>query len=452
MSRESYVPLPGITRRGFLVLLIVAFFPLSGFLIGIEAEQLKTYILLVAGIFGLAFILESLLLFNLLRGLKFYGKLPAKLRSLEETFLEITVQNPALFPGTSIRVRPQPPQAVRAKKLAYKLRKNSNDTFSPIKLKFIPISHGQICWPLVDIRAKTALRLFFWQRCYPLNGEIRATVYPNDIYIQNRARFAHTREMTGERIFKNYAGEGREFYALRNYAVGDDPRMIDWKRSARAESVYVKTFQPESHQRIEIALDCSRRMSGTVNGRARFDYALDAVAVLASAAVNNRDHIGLCAFSLDVHGRKPAAGIKGQHKDILNLLVDLSVTESEADYSLVSSWARTIRRRSLLVLITSIANPSGVADIMRSLRSVSDRHLPLVVAIADQELEEMANQSAGNIDQAYQIAAAKEQIVLMQRAIAALKKAGIEAMYCRASELPERLEQEYYRLKISGRL
>ena len=45
-------------------------------------------------------------------------------------------------------------------------------------------------------------------------------------------------------------GQGTEFDSLREYVVGDDVRSIDWRATARAADVVVRTWRPERDRRV----------------------------------------------------------------------------------------------------------------------------------------------------------------------------------------------------------
>src|SRR5690606_40202208 len=43
-------------------------------------------------------------------------------------------------------------------------------------------------------------------------------------------------------------GQGSEFDSLREYVPGDDVRSIDWRATARRETVVVRTWRPEDRK------------------------------------------------------------------------------------------------------------------------------------------------------------------------------------------------------------
>ncbi|WP_381007093.1 DUF58 domain-containing protein, partial [Schaalia naturae] len=53
-------------------------------------------------------------------------------------------------------------------------------------------------------------------------------------------------------------GPGTEFDSLRDYVRGDDPRDIDWRASARARDLVVRTWRPERDRHVVMVLDTGR--------------------------------------------------------------------------------------------------------------------------------------------------------------------------------------------------
>jgi len=57
-----------------------------------------------------------------------------------------------------------------------------------------------------------------------------------------------------------YHGFSVEFTEYRQYALGDDPRTIDWRVFARSDRYYIKKFRDETNLRCHLLLDHSRSM------------------------------------------------------------------------------------------------------------------------------------------------------------------------------------------------
>ena len=69
-------------------------------------------------------------------------------------------------------------------------------------------------------------------------------------------------------------GEGRSFASLREYVIGDDPRHIDWKATARRGKTITREFTVEQSQSVFCLIDAGRSMTQLAGAYSRFEYAL----------------------------------------------------------------------------------------------------------------------------------------------------------------------------------
>ena len=63
-----------------------------------------------------------------------------------------------------------------------------------------------------------------------------------------------------------HKGRSMDFDDLREYAVGDDIRDIDWKASARHGSMLIKRYVAERHFSLIIVMPAGREMAATAAG------------------------------------------------------------------------------------------------------------------------------------------------------------------------------------------
>ena len=74
-----------------------------------------------------------------------------------------------------------------------------------------------------------------------------------------RIRTRPTQPYAGERS-QARPGRGLEFYELRGYSPGDEPRFIDWRAYGRTGRLYTRIFQAEVPARFNFFLDGSPSM------------------------------------------------------------------------------------------------------------------------------------------------------------------------------------------------
>jgi uncharacterized protein (DUF58 family) len=94
-----------------------------------------------------------------------------------------------------------------------------------------------------------------------------------------------------------FRGGGLEFEESRPYAPGDDVRHIDWNATARSGRPMLKRFREERDQTLLLLLDVSASMGFGSTGRSKASLAAHAAALLAAAAGQAGDRVGLVAFS-----------------------------------------------------------------------------------------------------------------------------------------------------------
>jgi uncharacterized protein (DUF58 family) len=246
-------------------------------------------------------------------------------------------------------------------------------------------------------------------------------------------------------------GEGREFERLREYVRGDDTRRIDWKATARHGEPIVREYEAERSQSIVIAIDAGRLMSERIGGRERLDHALSAALVLADAAAGRGDAVGVLLFADRVQaflppGRNPLARVAAVLGEVEARLV-------EPDYPTAFRYlGRKLRRRSLVVLFTDVVDAAVSAPLLAHLGSAASRHLPLIVAIRNVELEAAATATVASAADAFRRAAAEELMQARAVALAAVRRRGVLVADVRPEQaVPETLGR-YLEVKRRGLL
>lgn len=122
--------------------------------------------------------------------------------------------------------------------------------------------------------------------------------------IQIRTRHKVSDVFAGEyhSVFK---GRGMEFQEVREYVPGDDIRSIDWNVTARMGHPFVKKFTEERELTVMLLLDISASNLFGSTAQLKKDLAAEIAAVLAFAAIQNHDRVGLVLFSDEVEGYVP---------------------------------------------------------------------------------------------------------------------------------------------------
>ena len=249
-------------------------------------------------------------------------------------------------------------------------------------------------------------------------------------------------------------GEGTTFASLREYAVGDDPRHVDWKATARRQKLITREYTVEQGQTVVIAVDAGRMMTQLSAGVPRFEYALSAATLLASVAVQAGDQVGLLMFDNEIRAFVPPARGNKAMRSIRQALIPARATMAEPDYaSAFRTLATRHRKRSLIVLLTDVIDPrSSQALIAHTVRSAM-RHLLVVVALRNDELVSAAipTRSSTSTD-LYASAAAEELLDARNEAIVRMRRAGVSVLDVSPRRLATSVVNHYLELKARGSL
>lgn len=249
-------------------------------------------------------------------------------------------------------------------------------------------------------------------------------------------------------------GEGSNFASLREYSVGDDPRHVDWKATARRQKLMTREYTVEQGQTMMIAVDAGRMMTQLASGVPRFEYALSAATLLASVAVQAGDQVGLLLFDNELRAFVPPARGDKALRSIRQALIPAQATLTEPDYaSAFRTLATRHRKRSLIVLITDVIDPrSSQALIAHTVRSAM-RHLLVVVALRNDELVSAAVPSEhSSSSDLYASVAAEELLGARNEAIVRMRRAGVSVLDVSPKKLATAVVNHYLELKARGSL
>ena len=150
-----------------------------------------------------------------------------------------------------------------------------------------------------------------------------------------------------------FKGRGMSFSEVREYAIGDDVRHIDWNVTARSGLAHVKVYEEERELTLVLAVDVSSSMRfGSVIQR-KMDWVAEIAAVLSFSATQNHDKVGLVLFSDKVELYIPPKKGK-QH--ILRIIRELLVDRPECmttNYKIPLEYINSIiSKRSICFIIS----------------------------------------------------------------------------------------------------
>ena len=135
-------------------------------------------------------------------------------------------------------------------------------------------------------------------------------------------------ELLGGEYKSVFKGRGMDFEEVREYAIGDDVRTIDWNVSAKMDRPFVKVFREERELTIMLLVDLSASgIFGSVEQSKR-ERAAEIASVIAFSASQNNDKVGLLLYTDEVEHYIPPK--KGK-THILRIIRELINFEPESN-------------------------------------------------------------------------------------------------------------------------
>lgn len=313
-----------------------------------------------------------------------------------------------------------------------------------------PVRRGERRPDLVTVRSLGPLGLAGRQSSHAVPWGVRVLPgFPSRKHLPSR--LARLRELDG-RTAVLVRGQGTEFDSLREYVEGDDVRSIDWRATARAGDVMVRTWRPERDRRVLLVVDTARTSAARVGDGTRLDASIDAAFLLAALATRAGDRVDMLAFD-----RRVRADVRGASAtDVLvrmsEALVDVEPTLVETDaHAMVAAIGARMRQHALVVLLTAL-EPSALREgLLPYLPTLAARHTVVLASVRDTRLDELAR-GRGDALAVYDAASASQAVAERDRMTALVARSGVEVVDATPEEIAPKLADRYLALKAAGRL
>lgn len=228
---------------------------------------------------------------------------------------------------------------------------------------------------------------------------------PEELMKQVRQLQIQTRRIVRERFSGEYQsafkGQGMEFAEVREYQPGDDIRTIDWNVTARTGHPFVKKFVEERELTVIFAVDMSGSGQFGTRDRLKSRMAAEICAILAFAAIQNNDKVGLVIFTDEIElFIGPKKGTRHALRIIRELLNYEPRSKGTDVVGAVEFMARVFRRHAVIFLVSDFLTPEllaprddrdQLAALERSLAHLSKRHEVVALRTRDRLEESLVN-------------------------------------------------------------
>jgi uncharacterized protein (DUF58 family) len=202
-------------------------------------------------------------------------------------------------------------------------------------------------------------------RALPSAGTLAALVQP------------HQTLVTAGNVVDRTKGEGIEFADVRPFRVGDRPRAVNWRSTARRGDLWVNERYSERNADIVLFLDSF--VDKDMAAAPGLDRSVRAACSLAAAYLQHRDRIGV----IDLGGLRwltPAMGQAALYR-VIDVLVSATPLQTEADRPIRLFPRYLLPARALVIALTPLLDER----IDEALFELRRRRVDLIVIEVDPE-------------------------------------------------------------------
>lgn len=185
-----------------------------------------------------------------------------------------------------------------------------------------------------------------------------------------------------------FKGRGMSFSEVRGYQFGDDVRNIDWNVTARTGQPHVKVFEEERELTVMLLVDVSGSAAFGATRQMKREFQNEIAALLAFAAIQNNDKVGLIFFSDAVELFIPPKKGRRHILRLIRELVDFQPAGKGTDIGAPLEFLHNvIKKRCIGFLISDFA----AEDYEKALRIAARRHDIIGIKVLDPVESELPN-------------------------------------------------------------
>ncbi|MBS4189525.1 DUF58 domain-containing protein [Bacillus sp. FJAT-49705] len=278
--------------------------------------------------------------------------------------------------------------------------------------------------------------LGLWEKQITFESQMSVKVIPDlsetKNYLENAQAFLL---YEGIKIRKQQSGIG-DFAKIRNYVVGDDPRKINWRQTAKLHEVMTNEYEPEHGKYITILIDCGRMMGAELKKGNRLEKSIESALTVAAAALKKGDYVSVLAFSKEVKVFVPPAKGMAHMQTILQAIYNINVDAVESNYAAVFQYLGMIqKKRSLLLLFSDVRTFLHEESALIYLKRIRQKHLFLMIGIEDETLLKRVKDIPTNVQDTMVKSMAQQQMLNKKKEKAKWEKLGLQMIEAREEKL-----------------
>ncbi len=352
--------------------------------------------------------------------------LPDRFSNGDQNEVAFTVLNRFPFKTRLTLLDELPPQ-FQLRDFQQELQLKSNKQVS-VEYTLRPTERGEYHFGKTNVLIETWLGLVLRRSTFGAPKMVK--VYPSFLNLEKYelSAISQSLRLSGQKRMKRI-GQSTEFDHIRDYVIGDDPRHLNWKASARRGDLMINHYVDEKSQPIYSVIDKGRPMKMPFDGMTLLDYAINASLVLSNVAIKKGDRAGLITFQ-----HKPETLISAQKRNLqisylMESLYNQETQFNEPDFAtLYWFMMQKLKQRSLLLMFTNFESSYTLERQLPYLKMINRHHLLLLIFFKNTELDRVIDDPSNSTIDVYNKSIAKQiadekaniQKVLLQNGIMSL--------------------------------
>ncbi len=252
-----------------------------------------------------------------------------------------------------------------------------------------PTQRGEYLFGKTNTLATTSLKLLARRQIFGQDQMVK--VYPSflNLHKYELAAISQNLRMSGQKRMRRI-GQSTEFDHIKEYVLGDDPRHINWKASARKTDLMLNHYVDEKSQPIYSVIDKGRPMKMPFEGMTLLDYSVNASLVLSNVAIKKGDRAGLITFQHKPQTFIPARKRNLQLNFLLEALYNQETQFNEHDFATLYWYIQQkVKQRSLLLMYTNFESIYALERQLPYLKLINRHHLLLLIFFRNTELDKV---------------------------------------------------------------
>jgi uncharacterized protein (DUF58 family) len=393
-------------------------------------------------------LVELILLYSRREGMRGNRECAEKFSNGDDNPVKLNLQNNYPF-AVSLRIIDEVPFQFQYRSLDFRIGMGQRSQ-KTLQYQLRPVKRGAYEFGAMNVF--TTSTVGFVSRRYRFDQNQVVAVYPSYMQMRKYELLAISNRLQELGIKKvRRIGHSMEFEQIKEYVQGDDIRTINWKATARKNSLMVNHYQDEKSQNVYSVIDKGRVMRMPFEGMSLLDYAINASLVISNIAIRKSDKAGIITFYNKIGSILPAGKTASQMQQIQEVLYNQKTNYKESNYDLLyATLKRKLNQRSLILLYTNFETITGLKRQLPYLQRIAKNHVLVVIFFENTELRELLEKRVTNTEEIYLKTIAEKFAYEKKQIVKELRRFGIYAVLTAPENLTVDTINTYLELKARG--